>query len=62
MAEVESLAEIKNVFNTLFAAGQVKNVETAARMVSLYREIETAFYDAGQHRKLLKKEPGEMPT
>ena len=60
--KIESLTEIKNVFNTIFAAGQVKNIETAARMVSLYREIELAFYDAGQFRKQYSQEPATMPT
>lgn len=63
--EQETLQELKQLFNLQFVTGQIKNLETAGRMVSLYREIELAFYDAAQFRRLPKPvatEPDEMPT
>lgn len=58
-----SLTEIKNIFNTLLASGQVKNIDAGNRLFVLYKEIEKAFYENAEMKQaFLKKANDEIPT
>lgn len=65
-----SLTEIKNIFNTLLASGQVKNIDAGNRLFQLYKEIEKAFYENAEMKQAFLKKAleadkvinGEMPT
>lgn len=50
-----SLAEIKNIFNTLIASGQVKSIEAGNRLFVLYKEIEKAFYENAEMKQAFLK-------
>lgn len=50
------------MFNTLLMSGQIKSLEVASRMITLFHEIEAAFYDAEELRKSKMNNDSEMPT
>jgi hypothetical protein len=57
-----SLTEIKNIFNTLIASGQVKNIDAGNRLFVLYKEIEKAFYENAEMKRAFLKKADEIPT